>query len=63
MKLSPGKTHLINFSQKKLIKDISISMYVQQLKITESVNFLGVYIDNHLSMKQHIFMTLKEHPL
>ena len=29
-------------------------MYGHPLKVTESVKFLGVHIDNHLSMKQHI---------
>ena len=29
-------------------------MYGQPLKVTGSVRFLGVYIDNHLSMKQHM---------
>ena len=31
-------------------------MYGHLLKVTESVKFLGVHIDNHLNMKQH-----KEH--
>ena len=54
IKLNPGKTHLINFSQRKVIKDTSITMYGHPLKVTESVKFLGVHTDNHLSMKQHI---------
>ena len=29
-------------------------MYGHLLNVTESVKFLGVHIDNHLSMKQHI---------
>ena len=29
-------------------------MYGQRLKVTESVKFLGVSTDNHLSMKQHM---------
>ena len=29
-------------------------MYGQPLKVTESVKFLGVHIDNHLSMKLHV---------
>ena len=29
-------------------------MYGHSLKVTESVKFLGVHIDNHPSMKQHI---------
>ena len=29
-------------------------MYGYPLKVTESVKFLGVHIDNHLSMKHHI---------
>ena len=29
-------------------------MYGHLLKVTDSVKFLGVHIDNHLSMKQHI---------
>ena len=52
IKLNPGKTHLINFSQRKVIKDTSIAMY-SQLKVTQSVKFLGVYTDNHLSMEQY----------
>ena len=54
IKLKPGKTHLINFSQKKVIKETSISMYRQSLKVTDSVKFFGVHIDNHLSMKLHV---------
>ena len=57
IKLNPGKTHLINFSQRNFIKDPSITMYRHSLKITESLKFLGVHIDNHLSMKQHIEYT------
>ena len=29
-------------------------MYGHPLKVTDSVKFLGVHIDNHLNMKQHI---------
>ena len=29
-------------------------MYGQSLKVTESVKILGVHIDSHLSMKQHM---------
>ena len=29
-------------------------MYGHPLKVTDSVKFLGVHIDNHVSMKQHI---------
>ena len=54
IKLNPGKTYLINFSQRKVIKDTSITMYGHPLKVTDSVKFLGVHIDNHLSMTQHI---------
>ena len=54
IKLNPGKIHLINFSQGKVIKGTSITMYGQPLKVTESVKFLGAHIDNHLSMKLHV---------
>ena len=54
IKLNPGKTHLINFSQRKVIKDTSITMYGHPLKVTDSAKFLGVHIDNHLNMKQHV---------
>ena len=54
IKLNPGKTHLINFSQRKGIKDTSVTMYGHLLKVTESVKLLGVHIHNQLSMKQHI---------
>ena len=50
IKLNPGKTHLLNFSQRKVIKDTSISMYGQPLKVTDSVKFLGVHIDNHFKV-------------
>ena len=33
------------------MKDTSITMYVQPLKVTKSVKFLGANIDNHLTMK------------
>ena len=54
IKLNPGKTHLINFSQRKIIKDTSILMYGQSLKVTNTAKFLGVHIDNHLNMKLHM---------
>ena len=54
IKLNPGKTRLITFSQRKVIMDTSIAIYGHPLKVTELVKFLGVHIDNHLSMKQHI---------
>ena len=54
LKLNPRKTHLINFSRRKVIKDTSILMYGQPVKVTDLVRFLGVYIDNHLSMKLHL---------
>ena len=47
IKLNLGKTHLNNFSQRKVIKDTSIKMYGHTLKVTESVKLLGVHIDNH----------------
>ena len=51
IKLNPGKTHLLNFSQRKVIKDTLIPIYGHPLKVTDSIKFLGVHIDNHLSMK------------
>ena len=53
IKLNPGKSYLINFSQRKVIKKTLISMYGQPLKVTDSVKFLGVHIDSHLSMELH----------
>ena len=54
IKLNPGKTHLINFSQRKVINDTSILMYGQPLKVRNTVKFLGVHIENHLNMKLHM---------
>ena len=54
IKLNPGKRHLINFSQRKVINDSSITMYGHLLKVTDTVKFLGVHIDKHLNMKQNI---------
>ena len=54
IKLNPGKAHLINFSQRKVIKESSITVYGHLLKIADTVKFLGVHIDKHLNMKQHI---------
>ena len=51
IKLNPGKTHLTNFFQRKLFKDITITMYGHLLKVTDSVKFLEVHIDSHLNMK------------
>ena len=59
IKLNPGKTHLINFSQRKIIKDTSISMYGQPLKVTNTAKFLGVHVDNHLNMKLHMGIPYK----
>ena len=52
--LNVRKIHLINFSQRKVINDSSIAMYGHRLKVTDSVNILGVYTDKRLNMKQHI---------
>ena len=54
IKLNPGKTHLINFSRRKVIKDTSILVYGQPVKVTDLVRLLGVYIDKHLSIKLHL---------
>ena len=54
IKLNPGKTYLINCSQKKVISDSSITLYDQQLKVTQSVKFLEVHIANHLNIKQEM---------
>ena len=54
IKLNPGKTYLINFSQRKVINDSSITLYDQQLKVTQSVKFLGVHTANHLNIKQEM---------
>ena len=50
-KTESGKIHLIKFSQRKVINDTSISMYVQPLKFTQSIKFFGVFIENQLNMK------------
>ena len=52
--MNPGKTQLINFSQRKVISETSIRMYVQPLKINPPVKFLGVIVNNHLSMKLYL---------
>ena len=54
IKLNPSKIHLINFFQRKVFKDTTITMYGHPLKVTDSVKFLGVHIDSHLNMRQHI---------
>ena len=51
MEENPGKTHLINFSLRKVISEISIAMYGQPLKVPSPVKFLGVIIGNRSSMK------------
>ena len=54
IKLNPGKTHLVNFSQRKVILETSITMYEHLLKIADTVKFLDVHLDKHLNMKEHI---------
>ena len=54
IKLNPGKTHLINFSQRKVCKGTTITMYSHPLKVTNSVKFLGVHTDNHMNMNQYV---------
>ena len=39
IKLNPGKTHLINFSERKVINDTSITTYGQPIKVTNSEVF------------------------
>ena len=38
----------------KVIKDKSITMNDQPLKVTELLKFLGVHIDNHLFIKLRV---------
>ena len=45
---------LINSSQRRIYSYTSVSMYCQPLKVTPSVKFLRVTIDNHLNMKLHV---------
>ena len=51
MEENPRKTHLIYFSLRKVISEISIAMYSQSLKVPSPVKFLRVIIGNHSSMK------------
>ena len=53
IKFNPGKTNLLNFSQRKVISDTSIAMYGQPLKVIQP-KFLGVIIDSHLNIKLHV---------
>lgn len=63
IKLNPGKSHLINFSQRKVIKDTLVSIYRRPLKVNESPKFLFVHVDNHIkTMKLHVEHT-EWHPL
>ena len=39
IKLNTGKTHLLNFSQRKVINDTSITIYGQPLKVIDSEVF------------------------
>ena len=43
IKVNPGKTHLINFSQRKVTNDTSITMYGQPIKVTDSEVFRCPY--------------------
>ena len=43
IKLNPGKTHLINFSQRKVMNDTSVTMYGQPLKVIDSEVFKCPY--------------------
>lgn len=52
--MNPGKVRLINFSQRKVIKDTSITMYCQHFKVIQLVKSLGVHIDNQSNMKLHV---------
>ena len=36
IKFNPGKIHLLDFSQRKVINDMSIAMYGQPIKVTDS---------------------------
>ena len=54
IKKNPGKTQLINFSQRKVICETSITIYVQPLKITPSVKFLEVIANSHLNVKLYL---------
>ena len=46
--------HLINFSQRKVIKYTSMSMYGHPLKVTDSMKLLEFHVNNYLSMKRHV---------
>ena len=47
IKLNARKTHLINFSRRKLFSDTSVTLYGQLPKVTPLVKFLGVTINSH----------------
>ena len=53
-KIEPKKSHFINFTQRKVIKETLIATYEQPMKITQSVEFLGVDSDSHLKTELHV---------
>lgn len=52
--MEPRKNLLYQFSRRRVIKDTSITTYGQPLKVIQSLQFLGVHIDNHLNRKLHV---------
>ena len=53
LSLTQGK-HILLISHREKLSRIRQLQCTDPLKVTESVKFLGVHIDNHLRMKQHI---------
>ena len=53
LSLTQGKHILLIFPREKWSRIRQLPIYRHPLKVTESVKFLGVHIDNHLHMKQH----------
>ena len=60
--VNPEKTELVRFTKrtKKDLKMCKIKLFGEELKLTRSVKYLGIYLDTKLSMLEHINQTYKK---
>lgn len=56
LSVNPGKTEMVRFTRRKTagLKSIPIKLYDTVLHLSDEVKYLGVWLDNKLSMSSHI---------
>ena len=60
MMFNPNKCELIRITNTKLLMLYDYNILEKKIKVTSSVEYLGVYIDEHLTWKEHIKHTISK---